>query len=61
MIVKSVKYRAEEKSLERHHSCSLYNKEKKINKKITRRVERQLLKKNTNKEYELYKKGEQYK
>lgn len=56
MIARSIKYRAEDKSLERHHSCSLYKKEKKINKKITRRVERQLLKKNTNKEYELYKK-----
>lgn len=58
MITRIVKYKAEEKSLERHYSCSLYKKEKKINKKFTRRVEIQLLKKNTNKEYELYKKGE---
>lgn len=58
MIAKSIKYRAEDKIIERHHSCSLYKKEKKINKKITRRVERQLLKKNTNEEYDLYKKGE---
>lgn len=58
MITRSLKYKAEEKSLERHHSCSLYKKEKKINKKFTHRVERQLLKKSTNEEYESYKKGE---
>lgn len=54
VISRSVKVKAERKSLEWHTRS--YKKEKKVSKKFTRRVERQVLKEDTNNEYKLHKK-----